>query len=149
MELIPNWNERLRLYVGASCFMRSYSLPLCCHWRGYTTDLQLPQIMRAFCWRELGWRSEKPAKLDIPNTPSPTQPGCVWAWSISTAGGGDKVVLFHSPAPVCLCGIPSALLWRSWGFDDPCPGSLPTSQPGGEHFWPCQPHRRTKVPMQP
>lgn len=63
-------------------------------------DLQLPQIMRTFWWKDLGWRSEKPEKLVIPNTPSPTHPGCVRAWRISAEGGGDKAVLFHSPAGV-------------------------------------------------
>lgn len=100
MKLIPNWNEHLRLYVGASCFIRCCSLPLCCHPRGYTMNLQLPQIMRTFWWKSLGWRSEKPEKLNITNTPSPTQPGCVWAWRISAEGGGDKAVLFHSSSGV-------------------------------------------------
>lgn len=133
MKLIPNWNEHLRLYVGASCFIRGCSLPLCCHWGGYTMDLQLPQIMRTFWWKDLGWRNEKPEKLDIPNSPSPTQPGCVWAWRISAQGGGDKALLFHSQL-VWSCEIPSAE-----SFTDPCPRSLPMSQPSGEHAWPFQP----------
>lgn len=112
MEFIPNWNEHLRLYVGASCFIRGCSVPLCFHCRSYTMDLQLPQIIRAFWWRDLGWRSEKPEKLYIPNTLSPTQPGCVQAWRISAAGGGDKAVLFHSSAGVELS--------VSVGFLQPC-----------------------------
>lgn len=144
MKLIPNWNEHLRLYVGASCFIRGCSLPLCCHWGGYTMDLQLPQIMRTFWWKDLGWRSEKPEKLDIPNSPSPTQPGCVWAWRISARGGGDKALLFHSPAGVELWDsfsrvslIPARdhCLWASPVGNTPGPSSLSaagTSKPSAQ-----------------